>query len=77
LQARRGALSVDASATAPTGTAAFTGTLDLLGGALEGRLSLRPGNDLPEVVTRLSGPAGSPARTPELAGLARWLAERP
>jgi uncharacterized protein involved in outer membrane biogenesis len=77
LQARKGVLTIDATATAPSGNAALNGTLDLLGGALEGRLTLRPGDDLPEVVMRLTGPATEPVRTPELAGLARWLAERP
>jgi len=77
LQAKKGVLSIEANAAAPAGSAALTGTLDMLGGALEGRLTLRPGTDLPELVTRLTGPALQPVRTPELAGLARWLAERP
>jgi hypothetical protein len=77
LHAKKGVLSIDATATAPSGAASFLGTLDLSGGALEGRLALRPGAELPELVTRLTGPATDPVRTPELAGLARWLAERP
>ncbi|HYZ61133.1 MAG TPA: AsmA-like C-terminal region-containing protein, partial [Acetobacteraceae bacterium] len=77
LQARRGVLTIDAKATAAAGAATLTGTLDLLGGTLEARLALRPGNELPELATRLTGPATQPVRTPELAGLARWLAERP
>jgi hypothetical protein len=49
----------------------------MLGGALEGRLALRPGADLPELVTRLTGPALQPVRTPELAAVSRWVAEQP
>jgi uncharacterized protein involved in outer membrane biogenesis len=74
---RRGVLSVHASGDTPSGGASIAGTLDLLDGVLDGRLTLRPGAGLPEVSARLTGPATSPTRTPELAGVARWLAERP
>ncbi len=80
MPAKGGILGVDAQAVADSGadsgTVALTGSLDLLGDALEGRLTLRPGADLPELVVRLTGEATHLVRTPELAGLARWLAER-
>ena len=74
---RRGVLTFRASGATDSGATAVAGTLDLLGGTLDGRLTLSPGAGLPEVAARLTGPATSPARTPELAGVARWLAERP
>jgi hypothetical protein len=75
--AQRGVLSLDAAAAAASGTATLTGTLDLLGDALDGQLTLHPGAGMPDLGVRLSGPAEAPVRTPELAGVARWLAERP
>ncbi len=77
LMIRRGVLSGAAQISAGVGAATLSGSLDLLGGVVDARLAVRPGGDLPELFVRLSGPAAQPARTPELAGLARWLAERP
>ncbi len=77
LTIRRGVLSGEATIATEAGAATLSGNLDLLGGGVDARLAVRPGRDLPELVVRLSGPAAQPARMPELAGLARWLAERP
>ncbi len=71
-----GVVSLHAAGDAPPGSATLDGTLDLLGGILEGVLTLHLGPDLPDVAERLTGPAGAPARTPEFATVARWLAER-
>ena len=76
-EAQRGVVTVRASGETGSGGATMAGTVELLGGTLDGRLTLRPGVGLPEVSARLTGPAGAPARTPELAGVSRWLAERP
>ena len=76
-ETRRGIVTLRASGTAGPGSATLNGTLDLLSGTLDGRLTLSPGPELPELPVRLSGPVANPARTPELAGAARWLAERP
>ena len=76
MTATRGVLAIGAKAVTASGTAGLSGTLDLLGDALDARLALRPSEELPELLVRLTGPAAQPVRTPELAGLARWLAER-
>lgn len=76
-EAKRGVLTLQASGDTPSGGASIDGTLDLLAGVFDGRLTLRPGAGLPDVSARLTGPAIAPVRTPELAGVARWLAERP
>ena len=77
LDARKGVLTIHASGAGATGSAAFDGTLDLLAAVMEAKLTLHPGPGLPDVAARLTGPADAPVRTPELAGVARWLAERP
>ena len=69
---RRAALS----GRAGTGTA--VGTIDLTRALLGLRLVLVPAvPDPPEIGLRLSGPADSPERVPELAGAVRWRAEHP
>lgn len=75
--AKRGVLTVHAAGAAGAGSAALGGTVDLSSGMLEGRLTLQPGPSLPEVAARLTGTITAPVRTPELASVARWLAERP
>ena len=59
------------------GAAALNTSVDLIGGTVNGRLTVSPGPELPELPVRLSGKLANPVRTPELAGAARWLAERP
>ena len=76
ITAKSGVVSLGGELAAPAGAATLTGSLDLSSGALEGRLTLHPGEQAPEVAVRLTGSAVQPVRTPELAGLARWLAER-
>ena len=83
MRVQRGVLSLDGSLTADAGSIGISGTLDLLGAA-DLRLLVRPrppnGQDGtqpgPEVGLLLTGPWGA-TRTPELAGLSRWLAEQP
>ncbi|MDT7950592.1 MAG: AsmA family protein [Acetobacteraceae bacterium] len=77
LGAKRGVVTVEAQGAVPPGSATLTGTLDALSRTFEGRLDLLPAPDLPVLPVRLSGPLANPARTPELAGASRWLAERP
>ena len=62
---------------APAPGATLNGTIDLSGATIDGRLTLLPGPDLPKLPVRLGGPLVNPVRTPELAGAALWLAERP
>jgi uncharacterized protein involved in outer membrane biogenesis len=67
----------DAQVTARSGTVAITGSVDLPAAAAELRLALRPAvEDPPEIGLRLSGRLEQLARTPELASLIRWRAER-
>lgn len=77
----RGAVVVDLGLTSPAGTVRLTGGLDLQASGLDMRLSFEPaGPDAgpgPVLGERWTGPAGAAVRTPELAGLARWLADRP
>ena len=70
---KRGILALRAQGMAAT----LAGSVDLIGDTLDGRLTVLPGPDLPELPVRLSGKVVNPMRTPELAGAARWLAERP
>lgn len=69
----RGVLTLRAQGAAAT----LNASVDLIGNTLEGRLTVLPGPDLPDLPVRLSGNVTNPVRTPELAGAARWLAERP
>jgi hypothetical protein len=77
--ARRGAVAVQhATLTAPGGTVALTGTLDLPIDAADLRLAVTPAvPGAPVVGLRLIGPGAAPRRTPELADLARWLLAPP
>ncbi len=70
---QRGILTMRAQA----GGATLNASVDLIGNTVEGRLVVSPGPDLPDLPVRLSGNMANPVRTPELAGAARWLAERP
>ena len=61
----------------PAGAVTVTGNLDLPDDAIDVHLALRPALDgTPLVGLRLIGPMAAPSRTPELAELARWLADR-
>jgi hypothetical protein len=78
----RGVVTVDATVASGAGSGHLAGSLDLQNGGLDLQLGVRPlaGGDTPspgpELRLRMAGPAESPVRTPELAGLARWLADR-
>ena len=63
--------------SAPAPSATLNGMIDLSGPTIDGRLTLLPGPDLPKLPVRLGGPLVNPVRTPELAGAALWLVERP
>jgi uncharacterized protein involved in outer membrane biogenesis len=73
--ARRGAVAVQhATLTAPGGTVALTGTLDLPIDTADLHLAVTPSvPGAPVIGLRLIGPGDAPRRTPELADLARWL----
>ncbi len=81
LQVRRGVFSGEGTLTSPAGNARITGSIDMLSAAADLRVVIRPGAATepsgPELGLRVTGPAGSLLRTPELAGLSLWLAERP
>ena len=66
-----------AAADPPPTIATLNATLELRDRTIDGRLVLLPGPDLPPLPVRLAGSITNPTRTPELAGAARWLAERP
>ena len=80
IQVGRGVLTPEGALSGPAGDAAVTGSVDLPGATAELRLLLRPtAPDLaqgPELGLRLIGPLHALVRTPELAGLSRWLADR-
>ncbi len=76
----RGVARVDGALAGPAGDAQIAGALDMPGTSVDLRLALRPvgpDTERPEIGLRLNGPWSNPARTPELAALSRWLAERP
>lgn len=74
----RGQVSANMTLASPAGTAQATGGLDLPNAGLDLRVVLRPRlPNPPALAVRFNGPAAAPAVTPELAGLALWLAERP
>jgi len=79
LDLQRGIAALTGLVTAPSGEIAVSGSLDLLG-LTDVRLLVRPSAPPPapgpELGLLLTGPAGA-QRTPELAGLSRWLASRP
>jgi hypothetical protein len=62
--------------TGIAGEARFTGGMNLATQALDMRIALQPAlANPPEIVIRVTGPLDQPSRTPELANLARWMAE--
>ncbi len=81
----RGAGSLEGQLTAEAGHADVRANIDIPAAIAEARLVLRPepppdtgaGADRPEIGLRIAGPFGAPTRTPELAGISRWLALRP
>ncbi len=81
LQARRGVLSGEGTLASPAGDARLSGSIDLLGTAADLHIAIRPGaagaHADPQLGLRVIGPATALVRTPELAGLALWLAEQP
>jgi hypothetical protein len=73
-----GLLLRQAAVSGHAGTATATGTIDLTRALLGLRLVVVPPvTNPPEIGLRLSGPADSPERVPELAGAVRWRAEHP
>ena len=65
------------SLTSPAGDASLSGTLDLPIDAADLRWALHPARaGAPEIGLRVIGHAANPRRTPELARLSGWLAER-
>ena len=63
--------------TMPAGSITITGNLDLPGDAIDAHLALRAALETaPAIGVRLIGPVATPSHTPELADLARWLADR-
>ena len=78
----RGAVAGTATLANPSGSGRLVGTLDLGSWSVDARLSLRPepppgSGQGPQVAVRLTGGSAGVTASPELAGLARWLAERP
>ena len=80
LQATRGVLALDGALSGPAGNVSVSGSLDVTGAGTELRFLLRPNAPDPppgpELGLRVTGPVRSLVRTPELAGLSRWLADR-
>ncbi len=72
-----GDLSLDTGLmTGIAGEAHFTGGMNLATQALDVRIALQPAlPNPPEIVVRVTGPLDRPNRAPELANLARWMAE--
>jgi len=65
-----------ASLTGAAGEARISGGMNLVTQTLDVRIAMQPAVATPpEVTLHLTGPAARPGRTPELAGLARWMAE--
>lgn len=81
LQVQRGVLSGEGTLASPAGHARLSGSIDLLGAAADLRIAIwpdvTPEPSGPELGLRIAGPAATLLRTPELAGLTLWLAERP
>jgi len=62
--------------TGAAGEARASGSINLPTQALDLTVALQPALPTPpEVTLRLSGTIDQPVRTPELAGLARWMAD--
>ncbi len=77
LTVERGVVSARAKLATTAGEASLGGSIDLLGNSIDLRLTLQPAAaGAPALDERLTGSPGAPVRTPELAGLARWLADR-
>ena len=77
----RGVVDADGRLLSPFGSARIAGNVDLVGDGIDLRFgfipALSPGGETsPTLGLRLSGSASDPVRTPELVGLARWLAGR-
>ena len=72
-----GDLSLDEGLlTGIAGEAGFTGGMNLATQALNVRIALQPALlNPPEIAIRVTGPIDRPNRAPELANLARWMAE--
>jgi uncharacterized protein involved in outer membrane biogenesis len=72
-----GDLTIDRGVlTSTDGEAHVSGNMNLMNQTLDAEITLRPAlPSPPEVTLHLTGPAVQPNRTPELAGLARWMAE--
>lgn len=82
-EAERGIIRMDGTAlSGPSGRAALSGVVALPSATVDLRIALQPGlpdtraAGAPDIAVRLTGPVGSPRRTPELAPVLRWLAER-
>jgi len=61
-----------------TATVSASGTVDVPGSTLALHATVEPATGgLPTVGLQFIGPAADPSRTIEIAGVARWLAERP
>jgi uncharacterized protein involved in outer membrane biogenesis len=68
----------DAQLQGPMGRAQAQGSIGLTDGTMDVRIALAPSvPNAPVVGLRLDGLMTAPARQPELAAAARWLAERP
>ncbi len=75
---RGGAVLRKAEMTGPGGRLVGSGSVDLVGGAMEVRLELAPAvADPPVLAVRLTGPWGAPGRVAEVADLIRWRAGHP
>jgi len=62
---------------APSGQLRLTGAVDLLNGTAALHVTARPQvADPPDIGLTLTGPLDAPKRTPELAGVAKWLVAR-
>ncbi|MGI4955535.1 MAG: AsmA family protein [Janthinobacterium lividum] len=84
----RGALSLSGPLDSESGQGALAGSIDLRTGAQDLRLTLTPNAapapaptpapaPAPALGLRITGPLERPQRTPELAPLVRWFADRP
>ena len=77
----RGVAGIEAGLAEANGRVRLGGSFDVAGQLLDARLLVVPtvadGGAGPELRVRLSGGGTGVTSSPELAGLARWLAERP
>ncbi len=82
LSMERGVLTLAGTLASEAGQGTLAGSVDLRGGGQDLRLALTPAlagspAGSPVLGLRVTGPFDRAVRTPELAGLARWLADRP